>query len=509
MALALMTSERTSAQIETLVMPGEVIEGHAEFEKDCDSCHKAFKRSEQRALCLDCHEDISADIDNGFGFHGKDRSANRRACANCHTDHEGRDADIIGLDEARFDHELTDFVLTGKHLDAECNACHEPEAKHRDAPSSCYSCHEEDNVHEDFLGTDCGDCHSPEEWIAFEFDHDATGYSLLGRHRDAACLDCHADRTFQNTPTSCFACHEDDDAHDGRSGQQCENCHAPTGWDDTSFDHARDTNFVLDGNHGTLSCGDCHSEDPFADKLDAMCVSCHQEDDNHDGHFGGKCDTCHRTTEWPAVHFDHNVDTGHDLVGAHESIECTACHIEPVFVVELQGDCVSCHEDDDAHHGSQGIACNDCHNEETWTDKVFFDHDLTRFPLLGSHDDVECDSCHESHVFEDAPTACFDCHREDDSHDGRFAENCALCHNPVEWTQWFFDHDKQTGFVLEGAHASVACESCHRQSLSQQTRLGRRCGDCHRADDIHDGEFGADCGRCHSSDSFVEVRSIQ
>ena len=502
-------SEQGMAQIETLVMPGDVIEGHAEIEKDCDSCHKAFKRSEQRALCLDCHEDIATDIDDGFGFHGKDRSAKRRACANCHTDHEGRDADIIGLDEARFDHEITDFILSGKHLDAQCSDCHAPGKKHREAPSECISCHEEDNVHEEFLGTECGDCHSPEEWTSVEFDHDATGFSLLGRHREATCLDCHADRTFQNTPTTCFGCHEDDDAHDGRSGQECGNCHSPTGWGDTSFDHARDTDFALDGKHATLSCGDCHSDDPFADKLDPTCLSCHEEDDNHDGHFGGKCDTCHGTTEWPAVHFDHDVDTDHDLIGAHESIECTACHIEPVFDVELQGDCVSCHEDDDAHKGTQGIVCNDCHNEETWADKVFFDHDLTRFPLLGSHGDAECDSCHESHVFEDAPTACVDCHREDDAHDGRFAEDCALCHNPVEWAQWFFDHNKQTGFVLDGAHTSVACASCHRQSLSQQTRLGQRCGDCHRSDDIHDGEFGPDCGRCHSADSFLEVRSIQ
>ena len=45
------------AQVKTLIMPGEVVAGHAEYEADCDSCHEAFDRNKQRALCLDCHED--------------------------------------------------------------------------------------------------------------------------------------------------------------------------------------------------------------------------------------------------------------------------------------------------------------------------------------------------------------------------------------------------------------------------------------------------------------------
>lgn len=509
MAFALMASERTSAQIETLVMPGDVIEGHADIEKDCDSCHAAFKRSQQRALCMNCHEEVAADIETGTGFHGRDRRASKRACANCHTDHEGRDANIVDLDESSFDHDLTDFALSGKHVEAQCDNCHDPDNKHRDTPSGCVSCHDEDNVHEDFLGTECNDCHAPSGWNDVDFDHDSTGFTLIGRHTETVCLDCHADHTFQSTPDTCFGCHESDDAHDGRSGTECGNCHSPTGWGDTSFDHSRDTRFALDGKHASLSCSDCHSDDPFADALDDSCFACHEKDDNHDGHFGASCDTCHSTESWPHIHFDHGSDTNHALNGAHESIECNACHVEPVFELALQGDCFACHEEDDAHKGTQGISCNDCHNEDAWADEVFFDHGLTRFPLLGSHSDTACDSCHESRVFADAPTNCVDCHRDDDAHDGRFASDCALCHNPVDWAEWRFDHDTQTHFELQGAHASVACDSCHRQSLSKQSRLGQRCGDCHRADDIHDGEFGPDCGRCHSAESFREVRSIQ
>jgi len=355
----------------------------------------------------------------------------------------------------------------------------------------------------------CSDCHNATDWQAVRFDHDATDYPLVGKHQEVACTDCHEDKTFRTTPTTCYGCHAGDDVHNGRSGQQCESCHNPATWTDSSFDHQRDTQFALDGKHGELICGDCHSDDPFADELETSCVSCHLEDDNHDAHFGDKCETCHVTDGFGAVAFDHDVDTGHPLVGAHESIECNDCHIEPVFEVSLQSACNDCHAEDDPHEGEQGIACKDCHNETSWQDKVFFDHDLTRFPLLGLHAEAECESCHETHVFRDAPEDCVDCHVDDDKHEGRFTAECATCHNPVDWLEWLFDHDTQTDFALAGAHLKVACDECHRQPLAAMSRLGGRCGDCHRSDDIHDGEFGSDCGRCHAAETFRDVRAIQ
>jgi hypothetical protein len=501
--------EQANAQIETLVMPGEVIEGHAEYEEDCDACHAKFKRAEQRTLCLACHEEVAGDVSARSGFHGLSADARDGGCATCHTDHEGRDADIVQLDEASFDHEFTDFPLLGKHEETECGECHEAGVRHRDAPSDCLGCHEADNVHGDTMGTECADCHTAAGWADAEFDHDTTEFSLIGRHAEAECSACHEDRTFKGAPTACFDCHAENDAHDGRSGRECGNCHAPTGWTDTKFNHARDTLFALDGRHAELGCGDCHSEDPFDDEMDIACVACHVENDNHDGHFGTACETCHSSKAWTAVHFDHDVDTGHMLNGAHELVECQACHVQPVFEVKPQTGCLSCHEEDDAHNGTQGTSCLDCHNENSWTDQVFFDHGLTRFPLLGAHADEQCDACHETHVFSEAPTDCRECHRDSDPHADRFPKNCALCHNPVGWLQWQFDHDRQTDFALQGAHLEVRCDSCHRRPLAAQSRLGSRCADCHRSDDVHDGEFGFDCGRCHSAESFQDVRSIQ
>ncbi len=495
--------------IESLVMPGDVAKAHVEIETECNACHKRFDRAAQRQLCLDCHEDVAADLSTAAGFHGKSPTVGDEQCSVCHTDHEGRKADIVGLDPVSFDHAFTDFELSGKHGEAECGACHAAAEKHRDAPAECFDCHAEDDVHRGFLGEDCASCHVPAGWEDVEFDHEVTGYSLIGKHLDAECLDCHADETHQNTPTTCFGCHADNDVHEGRSGEQCDNCHNPLGWDDTSFDHARDTTFDLIGRHAELVCGDCHSDEPFGDNLQTGCVSCHREDDEHKGHNGDDCNGCHSSERWDHIRFDHDRDTNFLLLGAHVEVGCVDCHVEPVFEQSPGDQCNSCHLDDDPHKGSLGEQCADCHEQGAWDPAPFFDHSLTKFPLLGEHANAECEACHETHAFAETDSACGSCHLEDDVHGDSFDDNCGYCHNPVAWDLWLFDHNTQTEYELRGAHTDVSCADCHRQPLSSLKHEAHRCGDCHRNDDIHDGEFGFDCGRCHDVSSFKDVRSLQ
>ncbi|MBT6210728.1 MAG: cytochrome C [Woeseia sp.] len=508
---AFCTSTPSAAQsIESLVMPGDVIEGHAYLEEDCSVCHIPFSRSEQRALCLDCHELVAIDIELNLGYHGRAPNARSDECSACHTEHEGRGADIVDLDEETFDHDLSDFELLGGHVEVACVDCHLPNLTYREASIECDSCHIEDMPHDEKPTVLCIDCHNESEWVDVHFDHDeGTNYPLEGKHAEVACRDCHEVEVFAGEDDSCVACHAEDDSHNGRSGDLCETCHNPTSWNDSSFDHTRDTEFQLLGRHNELACNDCHSEDPFADTMDMACVSCHLEDDDHNGHNGVECDSCHSNDSWTDQLFDHARDTEYALNGAHAEVACESCHIEPIFEVALEENCVSCHLEDDAHEGSQGTDCVDCHNEVSWEDVSSFDHDLTQFPLLGEHDNIACDDCHETKVFIDTNSECVDCHVEDDPHEEIFADNCDVCHNPVAWDLWFFDHNTQTEFELQGAHVEVTCEGCHRSSLATMQRIGFQCLDCHRSDDVHDGEFGADCGRCHSDTSFEEVRSLQ
>jgi predicted CXXCH cytochrome family protein len=495
--------------IETLVMPGDVIDGHAEFESDCSSCHKLFDKQGQRQRCLDCHEEVSADVTQETGFHGRHPDVATNQCSSCHTEHTGRDANIVILDEEAFDHDFTDFELVGTHNDADCADCHAADEKRREARTECVTCHTDEQPHEDKMGTDCGNCHQPTEWLEAKFDHDTTEYSLLGKHQQVACLDCHEDRTFPKPLSECIDCHAEDDAHNGRSGDQCGNCHNPSDWHDSSFDHFRDTDFELLGRHAELTCDDCHTSAPFEDDLDKTCISCHSDDDEHDRHNGEECDSCHSNSSWSEPTFDHSTDTDYDLLGGHVDIACNDCHVEPIFEVALDTTCRSCHLEDDIHEEFLGSQCEGCHTEVNWQDPVFFDHDLSSFPLLGAHNENECEDCHATQLFKDIENTCSSCHTEDDPHRGNFTGSCDSCHNPVAWELWVFDHDTQTDFALVGAHIRVACNDCHRSELNKMKAIDNNCGSCHRADDIHDNEFGGDCGRCHSANSFEVVRTLQ
>src|SRR5512147_2667503 len=74
----------------SLLMPGQVIGGHAKYESECKNCHKSFDKAAQSGLCKDCHKDIDKDIAERQGYHGLMQE--EKECKACHTEHKGRDA---------------------------------------------------------------------------------------------------------------------------------------------------------------------------------------------------------------------------------------------------------------------------------------------------------------------------------------------------------------------------------------------------------------------------------
>jgi hypothetical protein len=158
------------------------------------------------------------------------------------------------------------------------------------------------------------------------------------------------------------------------------------------------------------------------------------------------------------------------------------------------------------HRGQQGRDCARCHSETGWKERVAFDHDLARFPLLGLHAVVNCEECHATAEYRGTARECVACHARVDTHEGRLGEKCELCHNPNDWKLWKFDHATQTEFPLEGAHARLACESCHYEPVHGEIELSKSCGACHGAEDPHRGAFGSSCERCHGETSWREVR---
>jgi hypothetical protein len=495
--------------IERLVMPGPVASAHADVESTCSSCHVPFSRGKQSGLCLACHDDVARDIAASSGFHGKSSNVENGECVTCHTEHKGRNADILGLDAARFDHESTNFPLRGKHAETMCADCHVTGKPYHAAETECNACHADDDRHKGNLGTACADCHAVTAWKDVRFDHaDVTDFALTGKHATTTCAACHVDEHYKDTVRTCNGCHADDDRHMGKNGTECAQCHTTRDWKELLFDHFERTGFALRGGHDDLACDACHAGGNVEVKVPNTCVGCHREDDVHMGNNGAKCASCHRVTEWPDVTFSHERDTNFALKGAHGDLKCESCHVQPAETVELPTQCFGCHEDD-PHEGQLGEACASCHSEIVWKGDVRFDHDLARFPLLGKHGAVECDACHATQAFHDAPQACIECHREDDAHDGRLGTACATCHNPNDWLAWTFDHDVQTDFALTGAHEGLNCHACHRTPVDGTIVLSTTCGSCHRGDDVHRGEFGSDCAQCHTTESFRDLRELQ
>ena len=190
-----------AASLERLVMPGPVIKGHADLENDCSNCHRAFVASEQPALCMDCHKEIRTDVTSLTGFHGRiAKDQPQLLCKNCHTEHKGRDADVVGLDRSTFDHDRTNFPLRGGHVGRDCGACHAQGKPFREASVECVACHGDAQPHMKRLGEKCAGCHSEDRaWPDVRFDHSKTAFDLRGAHVDVVCKSCHVDEVWKGS----------------------------------------------------------------------------------------------------------------------------------------------------------------------------------------------------------------------------------------------------------------------------------------------------------------------
>ena len=500
----------TADSLESLFSPGELSNAHKSFDEKCDSCHDTSNKEKQDRLCLNCHDhkNIAEDMQRYEGFHGRLVIRGQSACKQCHREHRGRKANIYSLTTGSFDHTNTDFNLKGNHLVLECKACHKENKKYHEASADCFSCHKKQDIHKGKLGQKCQTCHVENGWKQSGFDHDkSTDFPLYGKHKQINCQLCHVNNKFKETPKSCVSCHGLNDVHGRRYGTKCHTCHSEDGWKNSKFDHARDTKYKLTGKHFKASCDSCHTGNLYTQKLDTSCYSCHKNDDEHKGKNGKNCHECHNTRTWGKSQFNHDTVKEFPLTGKHENVECESCH-RATLKKKLPTDCYSCHKFGDPHMAKMGEKCNQCHNTYGWHTKIFFEHDITRFPLIGLHATTTCEECHLNQTYRDTTIQCVSCHKSRDEHKGRFGDDCGYCHNPNSWKTWLFDHNKQTSFKIDGAHADIKCYSCHRTKTADLSRSIANCSTCHNGDDIHQGGFGQYCNRCHNTRSFRELNMM-
>ncbi len=251
------------------------------------------------------------------------------------------------------------------------------------------------------------------------------------------------------------------------------------------------------------------------------CVRCHSD---HNG-------VNFPLIKWDPNKFDHK-ETGYLLEGKHAGLACNKCHtpdripaaerasikmkdISKTFLGVPQA-CVTCHKD--FHEGRLGQNCLQCHNFVDWKDTSGkFDHNKTRYPLTGLHQEVKCEKCHTRGA-DGAPRykglpfgKCDDCHA--DPHKGSFGDKtCQSCHNTSGWKKVSsaglsnnFDHSK-TKYPLLGKHATIECEACHAKGDFKKELPFAKCTDCHMDD--HNGQFakrrpdGIECSSCHTVDGW-------
>jgi len=176
------------------------------------------------------------------------------------------------------------------------------------------------------------------------------------------------------------------------------------------------------------------------------------------------------------------------------------------------------------HGDSFKANCDDCHKTDGWKvdlKTVSFNHDGTKFPLVGQHQAVNCKQCHTSLEFAKAQTECNSCHT--DIHEQTVGNECARCHTPNSWMVTNITQlHQQSRFPLIGPHTVADCRDCHKNLLSTTTPasptasllrfdpLGVECYDCHKDNytsakepDHIAGDYSTNCIECHNINSFA------
>lgn len=447
---------------------------------ECRECHLDPKRFGPIEVsgCVTCHQDP-----HPSGVFG------RRICEECHVTDGFEKTNI-------FEHQTTGWPLRGEHRKNDCLDCHKWE-RWRPPNSDCSGCHED--VHRgQFRGQRCNRCHQEEGWDRLKFNHNRMSrFPLKGRHRRVDCARCHPNGHYKPIEPACRTCHLDDNPHGENFGQTpCGNCHDPSGWMNTRFDHSV-TGFPLQGRHQEQPCFRCHPNGTETeDDTRQECAFCHT--DVHDNQFdNAACDRCHASFEqWRIPFFDHTLSR-FQLHGKHLEVECAGCHKDGHYR-PIEPECANCHSN--FHEGQFVQPCNNCHSPHGWT-LVEFDHDTqSQFPLYGLHRELDCKKCHVANDYKGLPLDCAGCHV--DEHQGAKGPQCDICHTTASWAaNRAQDHDFGA-FSLGGVHDRLPCEMCHGPDRDRQLAgTGPECVQCHR--DPHIGSLGPFCYECHTQDYFL------
>ncbi len=233
------------------------------------------------------------------------------------------------------------------------------------------------------------------------FDHFSTGFSLTGGHRTVECDACHTTGTFAGTARECATCHSAlmntgavvKSGFHIQSSNQCDACHSTLAWDD-----------VRRVNHMSVlgDCRSCHLTDVPGTHVPILA--------------GDDCITCHRTSSWVAMHYNHS-GAGADCISCHGSGSSRAT--KPPTSDGLHN-----------YGANVGKQCNSCHSTRAWS-PASYTHLTGNYPNH-SFTRLGCSSCHSGGPYSALVGAtCLTCHTNDareEHNPSSINPDCTSCH---------------------------------------------------------------------------------
>jgi mono/diheme cytochrome c family protein len=198
------------------------------FGTDCGSCHSSdgwqpakfdhnlsvFPLVDEHAgaACEDCHQNgiYKGTPTDCYSCHAQDDEHGGRfgtECASCHTPN--------GWEDAAFDHNLSNFPLTGAHASVNCEKCH-TSGQFAGTLTACVNCHQDPAFHVGAFGAGCESCHSTAAWSPASYNGSHPGIADEGgfgiNHGGTTCKTCHPANVYTYT---CLACHSDNFGGEG------------------------------------------------------------------------------------------------------------------------------------------------------------------------------------------------------------------------------------------------------------------------------------------------------
>ncbi|MGB4848481.1 MAG: hypothetical protein WBP41_11215, partial [Saprospiraceae bacterium] len=280
--------------------------GHQGAWDQCTDCH-TNPNNYSVYTCITCHTNPQTNQQhngvNGYIYQNA-------ACFACHP---------TGDAQGAFDHNASNFPLTGAHLSVNCVDCHS--GGYAGTPTNCDACHltnfnQASNPNHVALGlsTDCATCHTTApNWNPALFPNHNNYYQLQGAHAAIAnqCATCH-NGNYNNTPSTCVGCHQteynqtnDPNHQSAQFPTTCETCHSQNAWTPATWDHDNLYFPIYSGKHKNKwdQCSDCHTNSNNYSVF--TCITCHQQASTNQHHQGvggyqynsNACYNCHPNGE--------------------------------------------------------------------------------------------------------------------------------------------------------------------------------------------------------------------